>query len=94
MTFQHFGRPHIWYAQQNGVSFVIYYLDAYDFPTVGPPSLEICQQNFDILLHLCDYLGIPLMLEKVEGPSTTILFLGIVFDTVPMKIRLPADKLV
>ena len=39
-------------------------------------------------------LHVPLALEKVEGPSTTISFLGILLDTVRMEIRLPEDKLV
>ena len=76
-------------AQQNGVSFVIHYLD--DFLTLGPPNSETCQQNLDLLTHLCDDLGVPLALEKVEGPSTTISFLLIVLDTVRMEIRLPTD---
>jgi len=32
-------------------------------------------------------------LEKVEGPSTTICFLGIILDTIRMEIRLPTDEL-
>ena len=80
-----------WSAQQNGVTFVIHYLD--NFLTVGPTGSETCQRNFDILMHLCDDLGVPLALEKVEGPSTTISFLGIVLDIVRMEIRLPVDKL-
>ena len=32
-------------------------------------------------------------LEKVEGPSTSLTFLGIVLDTVRMEARLPTDKL-
>ena len=63
------------------------------FLTVGPPGSETCQRNLDIRMHLCDDLGVPLALEKVEGPSTTISFLGIVLDTVCMEIRLPVDKL-
>ena len=81
-----------WSGQHRGVSFVIHYLD--DFLTVGPPSSDTCQHNLDILKQLCDELGVPLALEKVEGPSTTISFLGILIDTVRMEIRLPEDKLV
>ena len=32
-------------------------------------------------------------MEKVEGPSTSLTFLGITMDTVQMEIRLPDDKL-
>ena len=38
-------------------------------------------------------MGIPLALEKVEGPSTTLPFLGITLDTIKMEARLPEDKL-
>ena len=70
---------------------MIHYLD--DFLMVGSPSSDTCQLNLDILKQLCDDLGVPLALEKVEGPSTTISFLGILLDTVRMEIRLPEDKL-
>ena len=80
-----------WSAEQRGISFVIHYLD--DFLTVGPPSSDTCQRNLDILMQLCDDLGVPLALEKVEGPSTTISFLGIQLDMVRMEIRLPEEKL-
>ena len=66
-------------VQQSGVSFVIHYLD--NFLTVDPPSSDACQQNLDILIHLCDELGVPLVLGKVEGPSTMTSFLGILLDT-------------
>lgn len=38
-------------------------------------------------------LGIPLALEKVEGPSTILEFLGILLDTTRMEARLPPEKL-
>ena len=40
-----------------------------------------------------NYLSVPLALEKVEGPSTTLPFLGITLDTIKMEARLPEDKL-
>jgi len=38
-------------------------------------------------------LGIPLTLEKVEGPSDCLTFLGITSDTNKMEARIPAEKL-
>jgi len=64
-----------WVAQQHNLTFLIHYLD--DFLTMGPPSSQTCQQNLDTLVHICNYLGVPLALEKVEGPSTALLFLDI-----------------
>ena len=64
-----------WVAQQHNVSFLIHYMN--DFLTMGPPSSQTCQQNLDRLVRICNYLGVPLALEKVEGPSTALLFLDI-----------------
>ena len=39
------------------------------------------------------YLGIPLALDKIEGPAHTIKFLGILLDCIAMEARLPEEKL-
>ena len=80
-----------WIAGQHGLSFLIHYLD--DFLTMGPPSSPTCQRNLDTLVQICNYLGVPLALEKVEGPSTALPFLGIELDTIRMEARLPEAKL-
>ena len=46
-----------------------------------------------ILKQVCTELGVPLAPEKQEGSSTTIVFLGIVIDTVKQELRLPEEKL-
>ena len=76
---------------RQGVSYLIHYLD--DFLTLGPPGSNICQQNLNIIQKVCASLGIPLALEKVEGPSTTLTFLGITLNTISMEARLPNDKI-
>ena len=38
-------------------------------------------------------LGVTVALEKCEGPSVCIVFLGIEIDYVSMEMRLPRDKL-
>ena len=38
-------------------------------------------------------LGIPISMKKLEGPVTSIVFLGILFDTVAMTIRLDDERL-
>jgi len=68
-----------WIANQQGVSFLTHHLD--DFLTMGPPSSSTCQRNLDMLVQICNYLGVPLALEKVEGLATALPFLGIVLDT-------------
>ncbi|XP_070550370.1 uncharacterized protein [Ptychodera flava] len=46
-------------------------------PTIPVPHL-------DTILNTCHDLAIPTTPEKVEGPSTTITFLGMILDTLPM----------
>ena len=80
-----------WIMRQHGVQPLLHYLD--DFLTVGPPNSNICQQNLDTIKQVCDILGVPLALEKVEGPATSLSFLGITLDTVTMEAKLPPEKL-
>ena len=80
-----------WILQKQGVSELLHYLD--DFLTMGPPSSDICQQNFDIIQRACTQLGVPLGVEKVERPTTLLSFLGITIDTVKMEARIPNNKL-
>ena len=44
-------------------------------------------------VQVCHTLGIPLATEKVDGPTTALVFLGITLDTIRMEVRLPKEKL-
>ena len=63
------------------------------FLTMGPSSSSSCQHNLDTIIKICNYLAVPLVLEKVESPSSALPFLGIMLDTIKMEARLPNDKL-
>lgn len=80
-----------WTLEQHGVTRLLHYLD--DFLLMGPPQSPICQSNLLVVKHVCSLLGIPLALEKVEGPSDSLTFLGIILDTQRMEARLPAEKI-
>ena len=80
-----------WCVSSRGVANIFHYLD--DFAVVGPPDTESCHQDLMILKQVCTELGVPLAPDKQEGPSTTIVFLGIVIDTVKQELRLPEEKL-
>ena len=67
-----------WIMRQHWVQPLLHYLD--DFLTVGPPNSNICQQNLDTIKQVCDILRVPLALKKVEGPATSLSFLGITLD--------------
>ena len=43
--------------------------------------------------RVCSELGVSLAPEKQDGPTTVIVFLGVVIDTIKQEMRLPEDKL-
>lgn len=79
-----------WSVTQRGCTFVIHYLD--DYLTMGPPGSPVCHHNLELLKETCKDLGVPLAMEKLEGPTTSLTFLGVVLDTARAEIRLPEDK--
>ena len=44
-------------------------------------------------MDIAKHLGILLAMDKVEGPSHCLTFLGIILDTQKMQARLPDNKL-
>ena len=63
---------------QAGISSCLHYID--DFLTLGAPDSQECAHNLRVLTDICKVLGIPLAIEKIEGPSVCIIFLGIELD--------------
>ena len=80
-----------WILEKKGISPLIHYLD--DFLTIGQADSAACQNHLTTIKEVCHNLGIPLALEKLEGPSQCLTFLGITLDTQLMEARLPSDKL-
>ena len=74
-----------------GVSWCLHYID--DILTAGRSGTPECANNLQILMSTCDYLGFPLKIHKIEGPSPVLPFLGIILDTLKGEIRLPEEKL-
>ena len=68
-----------------------HYLD--DFFLVCPPDSPKCAQSVQDMLQLCSTLGIPVTMDKLEGPSTVITYLGIELDSQQRELRLPPAKL-
>jgi hypothetical protein len=64
-----------------------------DYITCGPAGSEECHLNLQLLIDVCQHLGVPLAEEKLEGPTTALVFLGILIDTVQGELRLPGEKL-
>lgn len=81
-----------WILLQAGVTFVIHYLD--DYLTMGKKYTKECENNLALIQKICAWLGFPLKVEKMEGPTEILIFLGILIDTLRMELRLPPDKLI
>lgn len=61
-------------------------------PYNGTAILHIVPMQHKHICILCAN-WVPLATAKLEGPSTSLSFLGIILDTNHMEIRLPPDKL-
>lgn len=61
---------------------------------LGSSFFKECQSALQIELATCAEVGIPVATDKIEGPSTQIVFLGIEIDTGASELRLPPDQLV
>ena len=80
-----------WCLEQAGIRCVMHYLD--DYIIIAPPDSDECQRAVEILEGVCEWLGIPMAVEKRDGPTTVLVFLGIIVDTLAGELRLPEDKL-
>jgi hypothetical protein len=81
-----------WALFQNGVHYSLHYLD--DFFFCEPASSPLaCSEALSRAIPVCERLGLPVAPEKVEGPTTSIRFLGINIDSMAMTLSLPQDKL-
>ena len=69
----------------------LHYLD--DFLTIGKANTDECNRNLQLIKRTCEFLGVPLKLEKIEGPSSMLVYLGILLDTTKQEISLPQQKL-
>ena len=80
-----------WTFFKQGVSWSTHYID--DFLKMGQPDTTECRDNLELILRTCEWLGVPLKREKIEGPSAVLTFLGIALDTEHREICLPEQKL-
>ena len=74
-----------------GFNDFVHYLD--DFLFWSPSGSSVCLSALQTALRLGEELGLPAAPGKVEGPSTSLTFLGIEIDTVDQVLRLPDVKL-
>lgn len=78
-----------WILQSNyHIHHLMHYLDN-DF-TVSPSN---CANTIQTIIYLASSLDIPLVPDKLEGPTTCLAFLRILIDNTYMETPLPAEKL-
>ena len=80
-----------WALQREGIANVLHYLDDFFFWSEG--DSPNCANALSLAVPLCRRLGLPMAPQKVVGPSISLVFLGILFDSVHQEIRLPEEKL-
>ncbi len=69
---------------------VVHYVDDFMILIKGINAAKLALES---VIKLFAELGIPISMSKLEGPSTSMIFLGILFDSQSMTIRLDDDKL-
>ena len=90
-TFETFSTAVEWIAQTKlSIPSLIHLLD--DFLIIAP-SHKLCSDQLNLVLDLCQYLGIPMAPEKTCGPSTVMAFAGIELDSEQQVAWLPQVKL-
>jgi hypothetical protein len=72
------------------IQHLVHYVDDFMMFVLGQDAAKLAFQR---LLALFAELGIPVSTDKLEGPVTTMVFLGILFDTDNMQIRLEDSRL-
>ena len=70
---------------------ILHYVD--DFLIMCEPSAPLADKLYSDFTSVCEDLGVPLALEKTEGPSNRLTFLGIELDSAEQALSLPCGKL-
>ena len=81
----------LWIMLDRGIQDGVHYLD--DYLLLGSPATAAGERNRRIALETCAELGVPVAVQKLEGRSTCVVFLGLKLDTEKQEVRLPAEKL-
>ena len=67
----------------------IAYLD--DFLVIAD-SFSKCQRGIRLLIHILRELGFNISWNKIEGPSQSLTFLGIVINTCSLSLAMPVKR--
>jgi hypothetical protein len=98
IPFGHARRPKIFQQLSSSVCSImkctynvtcIAYLD--DFLVIAD-SFSKCQRGIRLLIHTLRELGFNISWNKIEGPSQSLTFLGIVINTCSLSLAMPVKK--
>ena len=79
-----------WILQDNhGLTHILHYLD---YLIAGSPGSSLCAVHLSQFLRVCDPLCVPVVMEKVEGPTPILTFLGLELNSIQQRIRLSPEK--
>src|ERR1044072_4077138 len=76
-----------WIAYNNGILVIIHYVD--NFLIISHPSNTEDKAKF---LFLLEDIKVPIKIQKLEGPTTTLVYLGFEIDSVNMTAFLFTQK--
>ena len=81
-----------WIVCWAGVETILRYRD--NFLVVARPASSQCQDDLRVILEIFSHLHLLVAEDKLEGPATSLTFLGIEPDTEQMVLRPPSKKLI
>ena len=79
LTFETFSTAVEWVAHKLKIDYILHLLDDY---LLVAPSVQLRQQQLELFLSLCTYLGIPIAPEKTCGHATSMSFADIELDSI------------
>ena len=79
-----------WIVEKHSGHKMVHYLD--DFFIVHRYA-SVCCNIMCTFKDICQQIAMPIALDKAEGPTTVIEFLGLTIDSNLMVVRVPQDKL-
>ena len=53
----------------------------------------LCQLQLDVFMDVCQEIKLPISVEKTMYPTTRIVFLGLLIDTIRQMVFLPVEKI-
>ena len=80
-----------WVLASQGIPHQLHYLD--DFLFLANPNSPQGSHILTTALETLQHIGVPVAPQKTEGPTTSLIFLGILIDTNRLELRLPHSKL-